>query len=164
MKSIYICIIVFRLLKHSDEPPTLMGGTTLLLGEGHGLLCPPAGYGPALNIHTPYHLNTHAFNDFHSIYYHTMPPSTQGARKEGPANVAKAASDAEALYRAGEAKWGTDESEFLRLLCAESLAHLRAVFDAYAQAHHKSIEQVIESEFSGNLKTALLAIGTFLFV
>ena len=60
MKSIYICIIVFWLLKHSDEPPTLLGGTTLLLGEGHGPLCPPAGYGPALNIHTPYHLNTHA--------------------------------------------------------------------------------------------------------
>ena len=115
------------------------------------------------------HSTCEAINDFHSRYTRIVEisyyaSSTQGARKEGPADVARAVTDAEALYRAGEAKWGTDESEFLRLLCAESPAHLLAVFDAYFKAHKKSMEQVIESEFSGNLKTALLAIGTFLFV
>ena len=49
---LYIGIIVFRLLKHSDEldikPPTLLGGTTVLLGGGARppVPPPPAGYGP----------------------------------------------------------------------------------------------------------------------
>ena len=48
----YIGIIVFRLLKHSDEldikTPTLLGGTTLLLGGHDPLSPPPAGYGPVV--------------------------------------------------------------------------------------------------------------------
>ena len=40
-------LFVFKLLNHSDETPTLLGGTTPLLGEGGMPLCPPpAGYGP----------------------------------------------------------------------------------------------------------------------
>ena len=43
---LYIGIIVFRLLKHSDEldikPPTLLGGTTVLLGGGGTAPCAPS--------------------------------------------------------------------------------------------------------------------------
>ena len=42
-------MILFRLLKHSYEPPSL-GGTTLLLGEGARPPVPPAGYGPGSQI------------------------------------------------------------------------------------------------------------------
>ena len=73
--------------------------------------------------------------------------------------MAKAARDAEALHAAGAAQWGTDESEFLRLLCAESPAHLAVVFDEYAKRHGKTMDQVIESEFSGDIKDAFLALG-----
>lgn len=78
----------------------------------------------------------------------------------GPADLAKAAKDADALHSAGAAQWGTDESEFLRLFCAESAAHLAAVFDAYTKNYGKTMEQVIENEFSGDIKEGLLALGT----
>ena len=47
----YIGFIVFRLRKHKQDPniktPTLLGGTILLLGGGHGPRAPSpsAGYG-----------------------------------------------------------------------------------------------------------------------
>lgn len=73
-----------------------------------------------------------------------------------------AAADARALYEAGEKKVGTDEVRFNAVLCARSYSHLRAVFDCYQKEFKKDITDVIKSEFSGDIRDSLLAVGKFL--
>ncbi|OUM65616.1 hypothetical protein PIROE2DRAFT_7373 [Piromyces sp. E2] len=78
----------------------------------------------------------------------------QGNRDEtfGARDVMK---DVESLYRAGEAKLGTDERTFISILCGRPEAHLRQVFAQYQQKYGKTMEKVIKSEFSGDIKKAL---------
>lgn len=71
---------------------------------------------------------------------------------------ARAQNDAKALYQAGAARLGTDESSFNRVLCAQSPAQLQLVFEEYHRATGKSIEQAIKSEMSGDLEDGFLAI------
>lgn len=59
----------------------------------------------------------------------------------------------------GEAKWGTDEEVFVVLLAHQSLGQLRLIFKEYEKISEKTLEQAIESEFSGKLKIAVLTIG-----
>uniref|UniRef100_A0A8C4RBH9 Annexin n=1 Tax=Eptatretus burgeri TaxID=7764 RepID=A0A8C4RBH9_EPTBU len=63
-----------------------------------------------------------------------------------------------ALYDAGEACWGTDETCFLRILCVRSHAHLRNVFKRYNEIAGNDIIASIKSEMSGNLEDVLLAM------
>jgi len=74
--------------------------------------------------------------------------------------------DAEALYNAGEKiKWGTDESEFNRILVSKSYQHLRRVFLEYEKLASKDIEESIKSEFSGDICMGFLSLGVYnLFV
>jgi len=69
-----------------------------------------------------------------------------------------AAEDAQALVDAGEAQWGTDESRFNVVLASRSYWHLIHVFDLYETLSEKKIEEAIESEMSGDVKEAMLAI------
>jgi len=79
----------------------------------------------------------------------------QGNRDE--TNQARdAVADAEALYRAGEGKIGTDEMAFISILCNRPDSHLRNVFNIYQQKHGHTFEKAIEKEFSGDIKKALL--------
>jgi hypothetical protein len=55
------------------------------------------------------------------------------------------------LYDAGEGKLGTDETEFIRILCSRSFSQLRATFDAYLKYSDNTIEKCIKKEMSGNL-------------
>eukprot|EP00731_Ephydatia_muelleri_P012387 Em0006g1281a len=71
---------------------------------------------------------------------------------------AKARADAERLYQAGEARWGTDESVFNQILASRSFPQLRATFQAYAKLSKYDMEHVIEKEMSGHLKEGMLAI------
>ncbi|XP_033112460.1 annexin-B12-like isoform X2 [Anneissia japonica] len=83
----------------------------------------------------------------------------QAARDESTAvDEGKANADANAIYQAGELKWGTDESEILRVLATRSRPQLNATFDAYARISSKTIEEAIKSETSGDLKDGFLAI------
>jgi len=63
-----------------------------------------------------------------------------------------------ALYRAGEGKIGTDEKVFVEIIGNYSRAHVQAVATAYEAKHGKSLVSVVKSEFSGDLKHALLAL------
>ncbi|XP_071487933.1 annexin A13-like [Diadema antillarum] len=74
----------------------------------------------------------------------------------------QAMADAKALYEAGAAQWGTDESEFQRILVGRSFGHLRLVFRAYEEATGTSLKSVIKSEMSGDLKRGYLNIIKFI--
>lgn len=73
-------------------------------------------------------------------------------------SVEKAQREAKVLYDAGEGRWGTDESEFNRILCTQSHQQLALTFTEYTKLSKRTMEQVIRSEFSGNVETGLLAI------
>jgi len=67
-------------------------------------------------------------------------------------------SDAQALYKAGEDKFGTDEQEFVTILGNRSAQHLRRVFDAYMKIAGYEMEESIKRETSGSLEDLLLAV------
>ncbi|XP_055377148.1 annexin B10-like [Condylostylus longicornis] len=76
----------------------------------------------------------------------------------GTVDPDQANDDAQALYAAGEAKLGTDEHVFNRIMAHSSFAQLSLVFDEYKTLSGMTIEQAIKHEFSGNLHDALIAI------
>lgn len=83
-----------------------------------------------------------------------------GVRDEtGTVDAALAAEQAAQLWSAGEAKLGTDEEVFNRILSHGSFEHLRLVFDEYRALSGQTIEQAIEHEVDGELQEAFLAIG-----
>ncbi len=63
------------------------------------------------------------------------------------------------LYKAGEKYLGTDESVFNSIIALQSYEQLKLVFDEYAALTSHTIEQAINSEFSGDIQTGLLTIG-----
>jgi len=81
---------------------------------------------------------------------------------EGAVNPDAARGDAERLYKAGEGKLGTDENTFIEIFTKRSIGHLKQTFAAYETIHkHHTIERAVESEFSGDIKLALLDIVMF---
>ncbi|XP_033643977.1 annexin A7-like isoform X1 [Asterias rubens] len=84
---------------------------------------------------------------------------TQGARQEtDTVDMAKAKADAQALWEAGEKRWGTDESQFNVILASRSFPQLRAIFEEYSRLGKYSIEQSIKREMSGDLEKGMLTI------
>ncbi|XP_038220664.1 annexin B10 isoform X2 [Zerene cesonia] len=82
-----------------------------------------------------------------------------GARdEEAGVDQGRAAEAAQQLFDAGEAKWGTDEEIFNKILAHESFGQLRAIFEAYKNLSGRTIEQAIKAEISGELAEALSAI------
>ncbi|XP_065887190.1 annexin-B12-like [Dysidea avara] len=75
-------------------------------------------------------------------------------------DAAKAQADAQALYDAGEARWGTDESKFNEIFATRSYAHLQKVFQVYPTVSKKnrSITDAIKGEMSGDIQNGMLAI------
>ncbi|XP_030074708.1 annexin A13 [Microcaecilia unicolor] len=83
----------------------------------------------------------------------------QAKRDEGlDINEDLAGQDAKALYEAGAGRWGTDELAFNAVLAKRNYMQLRATFKAYEILHGKDIEDVIDSETSGDLKEAYLTL------
>uniref|UniRef100_A0A1A9VBK8 Annexin n=1 Tax=Glossina austeni TaxID=7395 RepID=A0A1A9VBK8_GLOAU len=76
----------------------------------------------------------------------------------GTVDAEKAKELAQALYNAGEAKLGTDEEVFNRILAHSSFAQLRLIFEEYKQLSGQTIEQAIKHEMSGELHDAMMAI------
>ncbi|CAG4959295.1 unnamed protein product [Parnassius apollo] len=82
-----------------------------------------------------------------------------GARdEEAGVDPVRAAEAAQQLYDAGEAKWGTDEEIFNKILAHESFAQLRLIFEEYKNIAGRTIEQAIKAEIDGELKDAFSAI------
>lgn len=81
-------------------------------------------------------------------------------RDETPTVVPNNASeDAKALYNAGEGKLGTDEKRFISIFTRSSFPHIAAVAQNYLNTpKHHTLQQAIEGEFSGPLRTGLLAV------
>ncbi|ETP32853.1 hypothetical protein F442_18533, partial [Phytophthora nicotianae P10297] len=70
---------------------------------------------------------------------------------------AKAAADADALYKAGEGKWGTDEETFIGIIISSPVEHLRNIDAAYSKKYKKTnIIKAIKGEFKGAAQAALL--------
>ncbi|XP_032879789.1 annexin A3 isoform X1 [Amblyraja radiata] len=66
--------------------------------------------------------------------------------------------DAEALFKAGEKRLGTDEIKFMEVLCLRSPSQLQMTFDEYKVITNKTIEESITSEMSGDLKRLMLSL------
>lgn len=96
-------------------------------------------------------------NDTSGHFGKLMYSLAQGNRSDDfDADIAK--EDAEALMAAGEADWGTDESRFNVILASRSHEQLCLTFENYYELTDNSIEQVIESEMSGDVQEGMVAI------
>ncbi len=79
----------------------------------------------------------------------------------GTVDSEKAVEQAEALYGAGEATFGTNEEVFYRILAHASFDQLKLIFDEYKKISGNTIEAALESELSGEMLEAMLAIGNY---
>ncbi|MCI4381499.1 hypothetical protein PGIGA_G00252490 [Pangasianodon gigas] len=82
----------------------------------------------------------------------------QGAREEGPADMAKVLEDSQALADACNADSDERIDKFMSILCTRSFPHLRKVFQEFVKCSNKDIEQIIKKEMSGDVKNAMFAI------
>jgi len=72
----------------------------------------------------------------------------------------RAATDAEAFYRAGEGRLGTNERAYMTLIASNSRAQLLLMDENYRRSHTKSMAEAIKSETSGHFRDTLLACIT----
>ncbi|NXF84907.1 ANXA4 protein, partial [Eubucco bourcierii] len=99
-------------------------------------------------------------SDTSSMFRRVLVSLATGNRDEGTyVDGALAQQDAQCLYEAGEKRWGTDEVQFMSILCTRNRQHLLMVFDVYRSIANKDITDSIKSEMSGDLEDALLAVG-----
>ncbi|KAL3662513.1 hypothetical protein V7S43_012368 [Phytophthora oleae] len=68
----------------------------------------------------------------------------------------KAKADAIKLYEAGEGRWGTDETTFVRILFSSPREHLVLVNDIYKKKYVSDLEEAVRGEFSGYATEALV--------
>lgn len=71
----------------------------------------------------------------------------------------KAKVDAQALFKAGEERMGTDESTFNAILCNRNYAQLQTIIREYKSLTGNSLKKAIKKEFSGDIEDGLLAIS-----
>ncbi len=95
-----------------------------------------------------------------SGHYEKIMVSLLQCKRDESSNVdnSKVEKDVTDLYNAGEGKWGTDEDIFNRIFALRSPKHLFLVNNMYKSAHGKDLLEVVEGEFSGNLKVLLKSI------
>ena len=68
----------------------------------------------------------------------------------------KAMEDAEAIYKAGQGRWGTDEKGIFKTLCASPPEHIENINKVYADKYGYTLLKALEKELSGNVKHASL--------
>ncbi|XP_077528220.1 annexin A13-like [Haemaphysalis longicornis] len=87
----------------------------------------------------------------------TLEPANR--QEGGSPDPAKAKNDALTLELAGVNTWSTDGSLFNQILASQSYEQLRLVFQEYNNITGRPVVQAIESEMTGNVRTAYLAIA-----
>lgn len=78
--------------------------------------------------------------------------------EENDIDEEKLKKDLAELYEAGEGTWGTDESAFNRIFVNRSRAELNYINNEYQKYCGKNLKEVVENEFSGDTKEALVTI------
>ncbi|KAF8500116.1 hypothetical protein JB92DRAFT_2979461 [Gautieria morchelliformis] len=68
---------------------------------------------------------------------------------------AQVQADVHALHKAGQGRVGTDEITICAIIVSRSPAHLRALAQAYPQAHRRKLSKAIDGEFWGHMDDAL---------
>uniref|UniRef100_D3TME1 Annexin n=1 Tax=Glossina morsitans morsitans TaxID=37546 RepID=D3TME1_GLOMM len=76
----------------------------------------------------------------------------------GTVDPGRAKEAAAELYAAGEAKLGTDEEVFNRIMAHSSFDQLNLVFEEYKQLSGQTIEQAIKHEMDDELHDAMMAL------
>ena len=95
----------------------------------------------------------------HGTLEHLLVSLLQGSRSTNmKPDQAKAAAIAQEIFKAGEAKLGTDESVFNKYFCSLSPYELAAMAQQYHKITGHTILQAIDKEFHGDSKKALRTI------
>merc|ERR1712136_54505 len=100
-------------------------------------------------------LQGEASGNFRRLLYSVAQASRSG---DDDLDEDSAKEDAQALFDAGEAEWGTDESRFNVILASRSFAQLTMIFEKYSEIAGKEIEEAIKEEMSGDIQDAMLAV------
>jgi len=82
----------------------------------------------------------------------------RGDRPTGPISQKEAEDLAQAFYKAGEGKIGTDENKYIDIITRHSLQACFQIDEIYKQKHKHGLVKAIESETSGDFKHSLLAL------
>jgi len=82
----------------------------------------------------------------------------RGDRPEEGISEKQAEDLANAFYKAGEGKLGTDEHKYVDIITLNSLKALHQVDEAYKHKHKHGLIHAVESETSGDLKRSLVAL------
>jgi len=78
----------------------------------------------------------------------------------GVVDPTRAATDADAFYRAGEGRLGTNERTYINIIVSNSREQLLLMDENYRRLHSKGMEHAIKSETSGHFRDTLLACIT----
>lgn len=73
-----------------------------------------------------------------------------GEMEHGPVQV-----DADALYKAGEGRWGAEDDTFVRIFGTRTRRQMQAINEAYTATYGHSLQKVVQKQFGGHLKWAL---------
>jgi len=82
----------------------------------------------------------------------------RGERPEGPISEKEAEDLMTVFYKAGEGKIGTDESKYINIITLHSPQALHQIDELYKHKHKHGLIKAVESETSGDLKHALIAL------
>ena len=66
--------------------------------------------------------------------------------------------DAQALFNAGEGRWGTDEATFIRIFANRSAAEMHCINQCYLKLRGKGLLKAIDKEFSGDIRKLLQTV------